>query len=148
MTIETFWQAFLIDFPEYKDTELPIAWQFGVYPDELAQLVVDGIKTATASGYRLYEVEQEDLPPVNGLNIILNSHNEPVCITRTLEVRLMPFNEVPASFAYLEGEGDRTLAYWQQVHLAFFTNIYSDYGLTFTEDDLIVGEIFECLYAK
>lgn len=34
------------------------AWQFGAEPDLLAKLVVDGTKTATASAYDLYELDE------------------------------------------------------------------------------------------
>ncbi|WP_241696349.1 hypothetical protein, partial [Streptococcus agalactiae] len=37
------------------------AWQFGAEPDLLAKLVVDGTKTATASAYDLYELDEEGL---------------------------------------------------------------------------------------
>lgn len=37
-------------------------WAFGVEADVLANLVVTGEKTATASAYPLYEVEDEPLP--------------------------------------------------------------------------------------
>lgn len=40
------------------------AWQFGADPDYLAQLVVDGVKTATCSGLIFYEMENEPLPAV------------------------------------------------------------------------------------
>lgn len=146
MTIQEFWERFLSEFPEYSEVKQPEAWQFGVEPDNLASLVVEGTKTATASGYRLYEVEKEEIPNIGELNIILNSKDEPVCVTRTKEIRLMPFDTVSEDFAFLEGEGDRSLNYWTQVHLDFFTNEYPKYGLEFQKDDLIVGEIFECLY--
>ena len=39
------------------------AWQFGADPDHLAQLVMDGIKTATCSGYVFYGEENEPYHP-------------------------------------------------------------------------------------
>lgn len=146
MLIENFWQSFLDDFPEYNKNVQPKAWQFGVEPDSLANLVKDGTKTATASGYRLYAIEDEPLPQIGELNIILNSSDQPMCVTRTRELKLMRFDEVSEDFAYLEGEGDRSLAYWRHVHYDFFTNEYAQHGLDFNQEDFIVGEIFECLY--
>ena len=35
------------------------AWGFGGAPDKLADLVLKGIKTATASGYDLYFIEEK-----------------------------------------------------------------------------------------
>ncbi|MBU3229044.1 hypothetical protein [Clostridium algidicarnis] len=49
------------------------AWHFGgddPTANELAKLVVNGIKMATASAYQLYEIDNSPLPPIGGLNII------------------------------------------------------------------------------
>ncbi len=43
-------------------------------------------KTATASAQVFYGIEQEDLPKVGGYNIILDSQNNPLCITKTTKV--------------------------------------------------------------
>ena len=34
---------------------------------------------------------------------------------------MVPFDEVDEEHAYLEGEGDRSLEYWREVHERFFT---------------------------
>jgi uncharacterized protein YhfF len=35
----------------------------------------------------------------------------------------MPLSEVDETFAYDEGEGDRTLAYWRQAHRTYFDRL-------------------------
>jgi uncharacterized protein YhfF len=45
---------------------------------------------------------------------------EPHCVIETTEVTYRRFNEVDASFARDEGEGDRSLAYWRDAHRAYF----------------------------
>lgn len=124
------------------------AWQFGGNPDYLAQLVIDGVKTATCSGHILYEIEQEPLPAVNDYSIILNSKDEPLAIIKTVDVKIMPMNEVPEEFAIAEGEGDRTYRYWKEVHVEFFTEALSKVGLEFSEDMLLVCERFELVDEK
>ena len=49
MTIEEYWKTFVSCQPEYQN-ESYTAWQFGVDPSDLADLVKRGIKTATTSG--------------------------------------------------------------------------------------------------
>ena len=39
------------------------AWAFGEAPDELAELVIQGIKTATCSSYDLYQINENTNPP-------------------------------------------------------------------------------------
>jgi len=124
------------------------SWQFGGIPDELAQLVVDGVKTATCSNYLVYELENEPLPKVDDYSIVLNSKDEPVCIIRTSDVKIMPMNEVPLDFTFAEGEGDRTYEHWHKVHIEFFTKELKKLGGEFSEEMLLVCERFELIDVK
>jgi len=124
------------------------AWQFGDDPDALAQLVLDGIKTATASAYPLYALEGEPLPEAGQYSVILNARDEAVCVIRNTRVTVVPYREITAAHAFREGEGDRSLAHWRRVHEAFFTNDMAASGLTFDESMPVVCEEFEVVYPK
>lgn len=89
-----------MNFGESKRTPICLCMAIRVTPDYLAGLVVDGIKTATCSGYIFYELENEPLPTTEGYNIILNSDDKPVAITKTVEVTITPMNEVSEEFGY------------------------------------------------
>ncbi|VOY85140.1 acetyltransferase [Streptococcus pneumoniae] len=89
------------------------AWAFGVEPDLLADLVFKGEKTATASAYDLYVLEDEPLPQVGTFDVILDSQNQSVCIVEITKVSVELFNQVSAQHAFKEGEGDKSLAYWR-----------------------------------
>ncbi|PFA13026.1 ASCH domain-containing protein [Bacillus cereus] len=135
----------------WKENDKPqtvSAWQFGASPDYLAQLVIDGVKTATCSGHIFYELENEPLPTTNDYSIILNSADEPVAIIKTIEVTLTPMNEVSEEFAIAEGEGDRTYEYWKNVHIEFFTKELKRIDRKFSEDMLLVCERFELIDVK
>ncbi|HHU18728.1 MAG TPA: ASCH domain-containing protein [Bacilli bacterium] len=124
------------------------AWAFGdskEMADELAELVVKGIKTATASNYSLYE-ENEPLPYVGLHNIVLDGDGQAVAIVKTTSVEIIPFDEVSEEHAYLEGEGDRTLKYWRDVHEAFFTKELREVDQDFHNKIPVVCERFEILY--
>lgn len=142
---QEYWNKFWAGKDEPKSVS---AWQFGVSPDELAQLVVAGVKCATCSGHVFYELEKEPLPKVDDYSIVLNSKDQPVCIIRTTEVNITPMNEVPEEFAYAEGEGDRSYKYWRDVHVEFFTSALKEVGLAFSEDMLLVCERFELIDVK
>ena len=121
-------------------------WAFGGAPDALAELVLNGIKTATASAYPLYEQEQEPLPKAGDYSVILNTQGEAVCIIRTTKVYVVPFREVSADHAFREGEDDRSLESWRKVHRDFFTREMNDEGLSFDEDMPVVCEEFMRVY--
>jgi len=142
---QDYWNTF---WKEKEKPESVSAWQFGGSPDELAQLVVNGVKSATCSGHIFYEIENEALPKVDDYSIVLNGKEEPVCIIRTSEVNVMPMNVVSAGFAYAEGEGDRSYEYWRDVHIEFFTSELKEVGLTFSDDMLLVCEHFELIDVK
>lgn len=131
-----------------KDYE---AWAFGdskEMADELAKLVLEGTKTATASNYTLYELDNEELPYVGLHNIILDGDGKAVAITETVSVEVVPFDEVTAEFAYLEGEGDRTLDYWREVHESFFKKEFHHIDQEFHDKIPVVCERFKLLYKK
>ena len=132
MTAEQLWSKFAekngIKHNEYE------AWQFGDAPDKLAELVLRGIKTGTASAEELYKI-----------SVILNSRDEAVCVIRTTKVYIVPFCDVSAHHAFCEGEGDRSLAYWRKVHEEFYRDEYAACGLEFSQDIPVVCEEFELL---
>ena len=77
MTPPEMWNAYKKINPSIGD-EID-AWAFGVEPDLLADLVLRGEKTAIASAYDLYALEEELLPQEGTFDVILDSQNQAVC---------------------------------------------------------------------
>ncbi len=121
------------------------AWAFGGEPDELAELVKKGIKTATCSAFCFYELEGEELPKAGGYSIVLDSKGNAVCIIRTTKVYTERFDRVSAEHAFKEGEGDRSLEYWRKVHREFFGEELRTIGREFDESLMLVCEEFELI---
>lgn len=125
------------------------AWAFGGAPDKLAELVLRGIKTGTASGYDLYALDNsEPVPEAGDYSVVLSSKDEALCVIRTTKVYAVPFRDVTADHAFKEGEGDRSLNYWRQVHWDFFAEEFDAYGIQFNEDRMILCEEFEVVYRE
>ena len=83
--------------------------------DELLDLVIRGLKTATCS------TEDEPNTSTPGERwIVLDGRGEPRCVIETTEVTYRRFDEVEAGFAHEEGEGDRSLDYWRSAHRNYF----------------------------
>lgn len=122
------------------------AWAFcdgGAIGDVLAQLVLDGTKTATASAYQVYGIEQSSIPSEGCLSIIMWSNGDAACIIRTTSVTVEKFCDVTAAHAFLEGEDDRSLGMWRLGHQKYFTQDLNAHGLSFSEDMPVVCERFE-----
>lgn len=146
MTDKELWKKFIIE-NNIEDCDYQ-AWEFGTDADTLAELVLKGEKTATASAHIWYALENEPLPTIGTYNVVLDSKGEAVCIVQTTKVYVVPFNEVSETHAYKEGEGDKSLTYWRKVHKEFFTNELKSEGLEFHEDMKIVCEEFKLVYAN
>jgi uncharacterized protein YhfF len=107
--IREFWDGYLNSLNKnVRRQEQPNdIFAFGDSPklaNELATLVKQGVKTATASALRSYESEQKSLPQKGDLSIVLDGIGVPVCVIETSAVFVTPFNEVTKRFAYEEGE--------------------------------------------
>jgi uncharacterized protein YhfF len=149
--IEQFWQTYLATLPPDSPIHQRqyVAERFGDNPalaDELAALIVAGHKTATCSALWEWEAEGNPLPEIGTVTILLDSTDQPLCIIETTEITLKPNQTVDAQFAYEEGEGDRSLAYWRQAHWRFFTRTLAKIGRTPTLDMPLVCERFRVIY--
>lgn len=115
---------------------------------ELAELVIAGTKTATASVVEFNDQHPEVAPISDGFSVVTDFFGEPMCVIQTTEIRHLPFREVDAAFAYDEGEGDRTLEDWRQGHWAYFSREGIDSGYSFDERTLICCERFRLIFPR
>lgn len=150
--LSEFWLAFTRACPAAaREDRFYEAFSFGdsdEMADELAALVLQGRKRATAAAAWCYEAEGQRLPKPGDLSIVTNSAGMPLCVIETRSVEVKPFDEVDAAFAAAEGEGDGSLPFWQRVHREFFSRECAAAGRTFSEKQGIVCERFEVVYAK
>ena len=86
------------------------------------------------------------MPEPGDLMIITDWDGRPLCIIETTEVTIRPYNHVDARFAYDEGEGDRSLAYWRAAHRRFFSRTLPAIGKEFATDMPLVCERFRVVY--
>lgn len=105
-SVQQFWNDFCVaahkEVVKYKD-----AFKFGGSADWLAELVVEGKKTATTSGYVFYELEKEAIPQADELYIVLDDRENPVAVIQIESVEVVPMNEGKEEFALAEGEGTK-----------------------------------------
>ena len=144
MTKEEMWSEYQLINHSASTYE---AWKFcggGPCVDELATLVIKGIKTATASLYAEYG--DDPIPQVGDYSIILYNNDEACCIVQTTQVTLCPFDEVSSDHAFKEGEQDRSLESWKKIHYQFFLPYFKSRNLPFDEKTIIVLEEFKVVF--
>jgi uncharacterized protein YhfF len=144
------WERYLESIGESPNetTKKFISWHFcdnEQDANELAELVLEGTKKATASLYLTYNNEDE-LPRVGDLSIIINWDGIAQCIIETTEVEIIPFKDVTEEFAATEGEGDKSLEYWRKCHWSYFSREMKELGKTPCDDMLVVCEKFEVVF--
>ena len=149
--IKNYWSEYLDSLPEDERSSNIIfsAEQWGdnnELAEELSQLIVSGIKTATCSSLWEYEFEGSKIPEEGIKTIVLNGKNEPVCIIETVNVQIIPFENVDEDFAFQEGEGDRTLEHWRKAHWNFFTRTLNKIKKQPALDMQLVCEKFKVIY--
>lgn len=149
--LQVFWRAYLASLPEAAPHPTDYeAWSFGHTQEQanrLGHLAKIGIKTATSSLAWCYEAENEALPQVGALSIILDGDQNPLCIIETIQVEIKAFSQVDERLAYDEGEGDWSLAYWRQVHWQVFSAECAGMGRTPSEDMPVVCERFRTVFS-
>jgi uncharacterized protein YhfF len=144
---ESFWEAFRrhvgLDHDNY------VVGSFGDSPKmatELADLVIAGIKRATAGLARDYREGREPIPQPGDFVLMLDGEGRPRFIWRTAEVTVKPLSHVNEAFAWDEGEGDRTREWWLAAHRRYFARQASREGFEFDDDILTVFERFEVVW--
>jgi uncharacterized protein YhfF len=113
--------------------------------DQCAQLVAQGIKRATSSALAAYHLAQEPLPQPGHLVIVTDWSGVAAAIISTHTVTLRRFADVPAHFAWLEGEGDRSLTAWRAAHRAFWQRRLAGTGHAVDDDFQVVCEEFDAI---
>jgi uncharacterized protein YhfF len=82
------------------------------------------------------------MPQTGDLGIVLDGDGDPRCVVRTTLVETRRFGDVDEEYAWVEGEGDRSLDFWRRAHIAFFVGE----GTVVDDDTQVVLERFELLW--
>jgi uncharacterized protein YhfF len=114
--------------------------------DALAKLVLAGRKRATAALMWTFEHDQRAPPAPGDVSIVTDFAGTPLCVIRTTKVEVVPYEEVTAGFAAIEGEGDGSLEFWRRVHWAFFGRMCRNIGREPSQRMPVFCEQFEVVF--
>lgn len=148
-SVEELWANYLTKFPDTIQKDIPPSFYFcdnEKDANECSELVVKGIKQATATSLWWYETNSEPIPVVGEKFIITDWDGNAKAIIEVLKVEPTPYNKITAEFARTEGEGDKSLEYWKRVHKAFYTREMESYDQEFDESMTIMCEYFKTIY--
>lgn len=146
---KSIWKEFLSKHTEYASQEIPKAGYFGDNEkdaDTLATLVSKDIKRATSHSLLGLQLRKETMPKIGDFFIVTDWKGKAKSIVRTASVKLVPYFSIHSEHARLEGEGDKSLAYWKKVHWDYYTRELEPFNRLPRESMIIVFERFELLY--
>ena len=150
-SVERFWREFCALEPSVSADTPYQTWYFGNTREvatELADLVLSGRKTATASLLEMNELNPSDAPQPDGYSVITDFDGDPFCVLQTTEIRHIPFDDVDERFAVDEGEGDLSHDYWRRVHWDYFSREAELHGFEFDGRSIVCCERFRVLYPR
>jgi len=112
----------------------------------LLSLIRSGRKRAGTGLLWACEYDGEEVSRAGDIEIVIDHLNRPVLVTRITSAMVMPYEEVTAEYAAIEGEGDGSLEYWRKAHWAFFSRECARVGREASESMPVVCSIFEVLH--
>jgi len=145
-----FWQRYVATLPEgHPHTRARVdAFSFGDSPGlaaELAELVWQGRKRATASLAVEFTSQGAALPRAGDVSVVTQADGTPVAIIELTEVRELPFRDVDAGFAAEEGEGDGSLEFWRTAHREYFSRTCARLGGRFDDATPVICQKYKVL---
>jgi uncharacterized protein YhfF len=114
--------------------------------DELLREVLHGSKRATAELVSEFTGQGQGLPRVGSHWIACDGAGVPRIVIRSMELKISTFADVDATFAFDEGEDDRSLESWRTNHRAYWQRVCAARGSVWSEQDEIVLERFEVVW--
>ncbi|MFT5737874.1 MAG: hypothetical protein ACJAU2_001657 [Maribacter sp.] len=143
------WGDYLDKHLEHAFHEAPKTAGFGDNEkdaNELAALVMRGIKKATSYSLLGLQYRKEPLPKIGNFLVVTNWAKEAQCIVRTTAVQLIPYFNINESNAILEGGGDNSLAYWKKTHWDYYTRELEAFERVPRDSMIVVFEEFERVF--
>lgn len=150
-SVEHLWIEFINAFPDNLNKKIPESFYFcdnEKDANECVELVVKGIKQATATSLWWYKKNKAPLPKVGDQFVITDWKGNAKAVIETTKIEQVPYNKITAEFAETEGEGDKSLEYWKKVHEAYYKREMEPFEDEFNEEMVIVCEYFKTVYTK
>lgn len=148
-TVKALWHAFIAQHPAHADTPMPPHFYFcdnEADANTCADLVVKKIKQATAPSMWWYDHNKQSLPKIGDLFIVTDWQGTAKAIIELTKLEVVPFNKVTAAFAFAEGEGDKSLAYWRKLHKAYYAREMKAVDAAFDKNILVSCEYFKTVF--
>lgn len=130
------------------NTEYNHELKIGLNDEEInnnANLICDEKMKIIINSLLKYPEAKYDAPKEGDINIILDSNDNPICITKTNKVRILLFKNIDFETAKLEGK-DLSYAMWQKEKMDYFDRESQKLGYKFEIGMSVIIEEIEVIY--
>jgi uncharacterized protein YhfF len=144
------WKEFQEANPNFANIEFTDSFHFcdnEKDAQECATLVKTSVKQATSTSKWWFEQHQEELPVIGNLYVICDWYGIAKAIVETTHIEQVPYKDITEEYAAIEGEGDKSLKHWKEIHWAYYTREMEEFGETPNEDMVIICERFKTLFS-
>lgn len=149
VSIDEFWNKFLTGSNlDKKNIAFCGELSFGEDGETSADYILrilSGKKTSFATSYYSFEIDRIPLPKAHSFFVVTDWLSKPYAVIETVNVTILPFNQVTWQIAQGEDEGD-TIEEWRENKAAFFEEDGEIMGYTFSQNMPVVFEQFRVLY--
>ncbi len=148
-SVDLLWENLVAANSAYEGKGFVDAFHFSNMAKEAnlaLEKVLSGEKTASFASAWWFENSDEDLPEMGNCYVICNWDGIAKAIIETTEVIQIPFSDLAAEHAALEGESDRNLEEWKAAHWNFFEKELEETGKDAEKDLLVIIEKFKLIY--
>jgi uncharacterized protein YhfF len=148
-SIDEMWIAYLTASDKPLTTPRPPHWHFcdnQIDADACAALVLSDRKRATTPSLWFFKSRGIELPAAGDLEIVTDWKGVAQCIIRTTAVSIVRFCDVTEQYAMIEGEGDRSLAFWRSTHWEYYQRELAGTDYLPSEEMPVVCQYFERVY--
>lgn len=112
------------------------------------KLILSGTKKATSHSLLVMQLKNDILPKIGDFTVITDWDGKAKCIIKTTKVEFKPFFSITGDYAALEGDGDKSLDHWKEVHWDYYTRELEPYGREPRESMIVVFETFEKVFQR
>lgn len=148
--VEMFWDRFLTATGRHVERYVDVS-PFGdsaELVEELLELALIGQKRATAGSVAEFAARGAPLPAEGDHWILTDGRGRPRAVVETVQVRTGPLSSVDESFAWDEGEGDRTRDDWLSQHTTYYKRTHAAQDIPFDPEMPVAFERFELVYVE
>ncbi len=146
--LDEYWKNFLTKNNRDEDEKCSGDLTFDGKCFENAQInsiVLAGQKTAFFTTLANYTIDNEPLPLMGEIYLLVDVQNNPVCVLEIDSVNILPFNEVTLEMVNREGEC-QNLDEWKEKMQEVIEDEAAIYGYEFTPDIRLVYQTFKVIY--